>query len=427
MFRMLEFVQRLKKSYKDKFGRIDYTYDSPYTSVVEKWAVELGNPYFTDMIKLMYINPMPGEPIYLFKYRGYDQVFAQVEPSIFWTMDDGFFRYCRSITINVETEEVVLVAYDKFFNIDELPEVSADKVAKMVAMAKTVQITDKMDGSLQTARWYNGRLVMSGSSALDRNLSFRLDGGYKFIENSPNYIQMLQAYPETSFIFEYIMPDDPHVVIYDYNSMKGLYLTGARDVRTGEMMDYVQLNKIASQFGVMMTQIENVSFEEIMNSRDKYLCGEKEGWVVYVDGLRVKVKCDDFINLHGLLSGYRKTGPRLGNAVMKAFTNDSIDDLLSRMPGDYRKEAEAVLDAILDYIKRLDNYVCDTCERMKEECGAPDDVKTFMLYTTKNCPKEIYGYVCNTYKGYPNNYLKNLRWKDVVANYRLPENKIGKE
>lgn len=420
--RMLNFVKELKQEYLREHGSISYDYDSEiYKSVVEKWASEVENTYYSERIHFMYINQLPNSNIYLFKYRGYTEIYSNFEPAEFWMIDDGFYRYCRSITIDVEEETVVMAAYDKFFNINELPEVSEEEIAKKMASAQIIEITDKMDGSLQCARWYNNRLILSGSSALDRELSFRVDHGYRWLYENPSYIKMMQTFSNLSFIFEYIMDDDPHVVMYDYDLMRGLYLTGARRMSDGTFLNYSELKKIADIFGVWITKQETMTFQEIMDSRDVFLCGEKEGWVVNIDGLRVKVKCDDFTNLHGLLSGYRKTGPRLGNAIVKAWVTDSIDDLLSRMPGDYRKEAEKVLERMLEYLRDLDAYVAATCERMKQECGNPDDVKTFMLYAQKNCPKDILGFVCNTYRGITNNYTKGFAWSDVVNRSRLPQ------
>ena len=121
--KVLKFVVELKQAFFKQHGDIWFEYDQEkYSSVVEMWADNVPDQKFAEIVKFMYINNLPGTNIYLFKYRGYTEIFSQVDPREFWNMYNGLFRECRSITIDVEEEIIVLAAYDKFFNMDELPE-----------------------------------------------------------------------------------------------------------------------------------------------------------------------------------------------------------------------------------------------------------------------------------------------------------------
>ena len=68
-----------------------------------------------------------------------------------------FFLECRSVVINLKTEEIVIAPFKKFRNLNECPENDIKVVTEEIKNAKTVEITNKLDGSMQCVRWYNGR------------------------------------------------------------------------------------------------------------------------------------------------------------------------------------------------------------------------------------------------------------------------------
>ena len=75
--------------------------------------------------------------------------------------------------------KIVLCPFAKFFNINELEETSLENIQSRVDNAKTVEISNKLDGSMQSATWYNGQIIMAGSQSIDPNMSWRLQDGYR--------------------------------------------------------------------------------------------------------------------------------------------------------------------------------------------------------------------------------------------------------
>lgn len=83
-------------------------------------------------------------------------------------------------------------------------------------MAHTVEFSNKLDGSMQSATWYNGEIVMAGSQAINPENSWRLQDGYRMIRALPGYEKMLKDFEHHTFIFEYM----PRMWLYKYPQIK---------------------------------------------------------------------------------------------------------------------------------------------------------------------------------------------------------------
>lgn len=85
---------------------------------------------------------------------------------------------------------------------------------------------------MQSAIWYDEKIVMAGSQAINPKNSWRLQDGYRMIHELPGYEEMLKIHPNVIFIFEYISLKDAHVVKYT-KDQEGLYLIGIRSNEYG--------------------------------------------------------------------------------------------------------------------------------------------------------------------------------------------------
>ena len=110
---------------------------------------------------------------------------------------DSKYREARSLVIDLNTEEIVLCPFQKFFNINEIEETQLSTVLSHISSASLVEITDKLDGSMQSYRWYKDHLVYSGSTALDINKSFQLQEGLSYFKD--NYIQLCKDNEDYTF------------------------------------------------------------------------------------------------------------------------------------------------------------------------------------------------------------------------------------
>lgn len=339
---------------------------------------------------------------WLFKYKKFILLDDMGYGIDFFNLYNGLYRECRSVVFNVHGEdglELVLTPQPKFFNVNENEEWSDKEIRKRIDNAKAVEITNKLDGSNQNYRWYHGCAFGSGSSALDRDESWRLDNGYKLITSE--YKEMLKAYPEYTFMFEYISPENPIVVTYS-KEQEGLYLFGMREVKTGKQLTYNEVLNIGHKFGVKCTDIYNNSYDDILNQVDDYKSSEKEGWVIgLVDNkgniFKAKLKTTDYVLMHKAIT--HLISP---NSIIQAIENDRWDDFKVKIPDAYKALASQIANTVFSYIKFVDKQVYQYYNQY-EDCKTRKD---FMIACEQYVPKEFKAYVRNVYLGYPNNYLK---------------------
>ncbi len=397
-------VIEVKRLYMNKFNSIDY---EPYCftdengfkkelTCLEKWINDLAIQSYIDLISALEINQLGS--MHLIRYGRYGDVFSgenDVTNENFWDLYDGFYRECRSIVIDVKAEEIVLSPFKKFRNLNEGEENNIDAITKKIAQAKCIEITNKLDGSMQSGRYYDNRIIMSGSQSLDMNNSWRLQNGYSILTSQSHYVKMLKENPDFTFIFEYISLKDAHVVNYKKEE-EGLYLLGVRNVYTGTQLSYKEVKDFADKHQVKMTQIFDKTFDEVMEDTKKYKSQEMEGFVINIDGHLVKIKCDDYVQIHRILSNISSI-----NLIIKHIANNTFDDLISKVPESYKWRVMKVANLIFDYIEKTENAVT------KYFILAPkDNKKDFMIWIDNNVPNDIKGYVRCKYLERDFDYIK---------------------
>ena len=328
----------------------------------------------------------------LFKYKSFialDEM--EMFGYDFWNKYDGLYRECRSVVIDTHNLSIVLAPQKKFFNVNENPEMDVKVIKDKIKDAKKVEITNKLDGSNQNYRWYNGEVVGSGSSALNPAESWRLTEGYKLL--NINYVQMLKENPDYTFMFEYISPKNPIVVEYK-KEQEGLYLFGARNVFTGKEMTYEEALSIGHKYGVKCTDIYDDSFEDILGKLDDYKSNEKEGWVIGIknnngDIFKAKLKVNDYVLMHKAIT--KMVSP---NAIIKAIADGKYDDFYAKIPNAYRSIADDIAKTVHKYLYSMELNISAYYDEAKNNT---DNKKDFMLYCNNNIPKKYKGYVICRY------------------------------
>jgi len=398
-------ILEVKNQYKEKFNNINYNTTtikdknniSKDITCLEKWVNDLGIKKYINMIEPLQINQLGN--ILLIRYGRYSDVFGgenEITNDNFWDIYDGFYKECRSIVINIESEEIVLSPFKKFRNLNECEENSIEAITEKIKNAKSIEITNKLDGSMQSARFYNNQIIMSGSQAIDMNNSWRLQDGYKMLTTQSNYVNILKDNETYTFIFEYITLKDAHVVNYTQED-EGLYLLGMRNVYTGEQLSYTQVKTYADKYKVKMTQIFNKTFDEVLNDIDKYKSYEMEGYVLNIDDHLIKVKMNDYVQIHKILSNISSI-----NLIIKHIADNTFDDLISKVPESYHWRVMKIANLVLNYIKNTEAEVNTYFKSAPKE-----NKKDFMIWIEQNVPKEVRGYVRCKYLDKEFNYIKN--------------------
>jgi T4 RnlA family RNA ligase len=310
-----------------------------------------------------------------------------------WEDKDSIYRQCRSLVIDLRNEHIVASPFRKFFNLNEVEENNIDLIKEEIANAKLVEITDKLDGSMQSCRYYNGKIWMFGSMALDKEGSWRLEDGYSML--SDGHKNMIQDNQNFTFVFEYISTEDAHVVIYNKED-EGLYLIGVIDVLTGNELSYSEVIAMANKYKIRSTSAESYTFDDIIELAKTAKSNEKEGWVINIDGHKVKLKCDDYVSLHRILDHVSSD-----NVIIKAIADGNYDDLISKIPESHRNRIKETSDYVFDFIQ----FMVVLIHEVYNECYS-DEKKDFMVNVNQKCPKELQGYVREKYLNGKFNLLK---------------------
>ena len=393
-----------------------WDYDPAAQTCLEYWISVLGDEKYAELLPFLVLTEY-GD-LMLIKYGSFADL-AQSELlrekgenplEVFWDIEDGFFRECRSLVINIRKDELVLTPFRKFRNLNESEETSYEAVSERIRRASCVEFSNKLDGSMQSARYYDGRIVMAGSQALDRGNSWRLDDGYNMMMSNPGCQKMLMDHPDETFIFEYISRRDAHVVKYD---KEGLFLVGMRDVNTGAESSYREVLECAGKYGVLTTEVYDKTLDEVVGELDSKLSSEAEGFVLNIDGFKVKIKYNDYVSMHKLLEKFSSI-----NVIIQSIADDSFDDLLSKVPEAYRDRILKVADYVFDYIRETNRRIDEAYESAPRE-----DRKQFMVWVEKNVRYDIRGFVRAKYLGKPYNVIKKqtgyLKLKDMgVPDYK---------
>lgn len=405
---VLDLFIDIKKTFIEYWGEdVLWNYqkdDSSFTNCISYWTRWIANTncskcdYYNDIIQNLTFNEHDG--MILIRYNDLE---------IDWNLYNGFYMECRSVVIDIYNEKLVLTPFRKFRNINECEENKIDRIQEKVKNAARVEITDKLDGSMCSARFYNGRIIMSGSQALDEKKSFRLKNYYDWVFNHKNIFYMLINYPNHTFIFEGIFPDDIHVVQYD-ESMVGLHLIGVRNVYSGVEWPYYDVVEVAEKYDVPHVKIFDMTFDEayqdtINNGR---LPCDGEGYVIDIDGYKVKVKYTDYVLIHKTIASMLSH-----NAIMKAIHENVWDDFYSKIPLAYQPQAKEVADNIYKYIQIFNARVVKWYDLICSFINC-DDRKAFMIAVDKMVPQHYRGAVRAKYLMKEIDCLRGVKYCDIL-------------
>lgn len=386
---VLNVITDIKEKYINKFNTITYN-KGDYETCLIRWIAELNDELYLSMFEP--IQTSQNGELVLVRYGEYSDVFggeSEIVYGEFWDRFDNFYRECRSIVINVVSDEIAILPFNKFFNINELDETNIDVVKERMLNAKSIEITDKLDGSMQCARFYNNKIIMSGSKSLSVNDSWRLADGYKMLTTNENYVQMLTENPDLTFIFEYLSYEDSHVVIYSEDDY-GLHLIGVRNTITGELYSYNVMLDYAKKYNVKTTTLfVDKTLDEIMDSLDDYKSNEKEGFVLNIDNFMVKIKYNDYVAMHKILSQISSI-----NLIIKAIGDGIFDDFISKIPTSYRQRVLDVAKKIFKYISLINADI----EKYYNQTIELEFVEK-MKYIQQNVPKSLQWMIISKVKG----------------------------
>lgn len=386
--KIFNLVIDIKNDYISKFGTHSLYEKGEETSCVINWVKKLDcekyNMIFDPIQTNQYI--FNDSVFVLIRYGQYTDVFggeSEYSFSGFWDLYDKIYRECRSIVIDVKNEKIAILPFDKFFNLNEKEETSIELVRERINNAKSVEISDKLDGSLQALRYYNNDYIMCGSQAIDPENSWRLSDGYKLLTD--NIKMLAKDYSDYTLIFEFITKEDAHVVVYGEKDY-GLHLIGMRNHENGEILTYKEVIKLANEYNILTTEVFDRTLDDVINNLDEKKSNEKEGFVLNIDSFQVKIKYNDYLAMHNILSAISSI-----NLIIKHIGDNTFDDMISKIPDAYKNRVLEVAKKVYKYNNVMKCNISYWAEAL--DFYEYTDLKDKMIYITNYVPKEYQGYV----------------------------------
>lgn len=270
---------------------------------------------------------------------------------------DDYTSMCRGL---ITDSEGVVVArpFNKFFNWEE------HESPEMMPIPKNESFVayDKMDGSLGITYLTDSgyRLATRGSFTSDQAIK-----GSQMLHHTELFR------PGMTYLFEIIYPDNR--IVLDYNGEEKLVFLGARNIETGKIYTPDYFPDI-THFYESPKVIKNYK-----QTRDN-----AEGVVLYFDsGFMVKVKYDEYVRLHRLVTGVTKR--RIWDLLRN---NESVDELLERVPEEFEKW---VRDTIFDLKKQYSDME-QNAESVLVRVATMNNRKDQAIYIN-TYPKELRGIV----------------------------------
>jgi RNA ligase len=198
-------------------------------------------------------------------------------------------RTCRGLIFDSKGY-VVARPWGKFFNYGEH---ERDGMPALSLTAR-VDVTDKMDGSLGILYPVGGSYMISTRGSFHSDQALHASGVYlsRYADFEPD--------PDLTYLFEIVYPGNR--IVLDYGDTDDLVLLGAVETETGMTLGPLD-ERLASWPGPSTTSYDYLTLADALAAEPR---PNAEGLVVrYVDGsgLMVKLKQEDYIRLHKLITG----------------------------------------------------------------------------------------------------------------------------
>ena len=190
----------------------------------------------------------------------------------------------RGLILDTLRHRVVATPFPKFFNVGEGDHTIPDL---------PFEVFEKVDGSLIILFWHQGcwRTATKGSFRSDQALA------------AANYLEGFDVdqylEPGYTYLLEWVAPDNRIVVHYDEPEL--IMLAAYDDL--GNELDYRRLGVIANVIGWRTAKRHAFDSVSDLIAHAATLPATEEGFVLRFDnGLRLKVKGDEYRRIHALIS-----------------------------------------------------------------------------------------------------------------------------
>ncbi len=237
-----------------------------------------------------------------------------------------------------EHGEILARPFKKFWNLGEQRHTATDQF----------EVFEKLDGSLIIAFWYEDRWIIASRGSFESDHA----KAAKPLFDKLHTDVLSKAY---TYCFEYISTWNKIVV--DYGDVEKLVLLSAIHTKTDTELKHRTLEKIGKLIGCEVVERYD-GIDDYTTLKDKIDSG-KEGFVIrFSNGQRVKIKSDEYVKLHRIVTGLSST------AVWECLQSKrTMDDLLATAPDEYFEIIKLWHDKLLRDYKHIEDTAIQLYER----------------------------------------------------------------
>jgi hypothetical protein len=265
--------------------------------------LEILNKYISD--GLVVKNDHPTLPISIYNYSRTCQYEGK------W---DDITKMCRGLIVDKEGN-VVAKGFNKFFNMEELT------LGELPD--ESFEVFEKLDGSLGILFWYQGKWILSSKGSFSSDQAVRAK---KILQSKYNVEAVPKGY---TILVEIIYPENR--IVCNYGDEESLVVIGMFSTISGKEMDYDTLKSISEES--KMPVVKKYDGINDYNTLKSLISQDREGYVVkFKGGFRMKIKGEDYVRLHRILTGF-------SNVDIWEYLKDGkdLDELLDRVPDEFDK------------------------------------------------------------------------------------------
>lgn len=321
---------------------------------------------------------------------------------------DEYVIVCRGLITDLEGN-IVARPFPKFFNYEE--HISSDKEGVVSIYAGKIpseipEITEKLDGSLGILYFVNNIPYIATRGSFT---SEQATWATRWVHERFSKEDFVDGY---TYLFEIIYPENRIVV--DYKGYEGLTLLAVINTDTGEELDVREVGR--PRFDIP-TRYNYLDLQDCVDELNK-IAGDGEGVVVrYSNGLRLKMKTEEYVRLHRIITGFSTKS--LWEALSE---NQNIDTILQNVPDEFMswiRIKKQELETRYKFIENMALKIYNECGRYKNRKD-----KAIHIQATSNVKMagedswyNISGIVFNIID---DKYWRKGIWKLLRPKYELP-------